>query len=78
MSISLYGESKSTSQAEVREFDAGATLVDQQVLGLEVSVKDTLLVQVDQRLEDLESERFNLFFRKRFTLCFKEFFEVVL
>lgn len=53
MCVRLNGESEGSSQTEVSQFDVLSCRVHQQVLRFQISVEDSVLVQVDQRLQDL-------------------------
>lgn len=61
MGIGLNRETKSAGKSEVRQLDVLATGIDQQILGLQISVENAMLVQVNQRLEDLVEESLSLF-----------------
>jgi hypothetical protein len=59
--IGLNRETKSAGKSEVCQLDVLATGIDQQILGLQISVENAVLVQVNQRLEDLVEKSLSLF-----------------
>ena len=61
MGVGLNGESESAGKTEVSELDVLAHRVDEQVLRLQVSVENAVLVQVNERLQDLVEEALCLF-----------------
>ena len=58
--VGLDWKAKRTSQAEVSQFDCGAGRINQEVLGLEVSVENAVRVEVDEGLQDLVEEALGL------------------
>ena len=60
MRVGFDGKAEGTCQTEVSELDHGALGVYQQVLGLEITVENSVLVQVDEGLQDLIEERLGL------------------
>lgn len=60
MRIALERQSERAGQAEVRDFDLGLALIDQEVGRLEVTVHDPALVAVQQALQHLPDDRASL------------------
>jgi len=65
MGVSFDWETESSGQAEVGKFDVLAGGVNKQILGLEVPVENSVLVQMDKRLQNLVKESLRLLSRKR-------------
>ena len=59
--IRFDGEAEGTCETKISELDHGALCVYQQVLGLEITVENSVLMQVDECLQDLIEERLGLF-----------------
>jgi hypothetical protein len=56
VSVGLYREAERSCQPEVRQLHFGASRIDQQILWLQISVEDSVLVAVDQSMQDLEGK----------------------
>lgn len=61
MSVSFDGETECSCEAKVSKLDLGACGVDQEILGLQISVENTMLMEVNESMEDLEQETLCLF-----------------
>lgn len=62
VSVGLDRETEGTRETEVSKFDHSAGRVDKQVLRLQVTVEDSVLMQVDQSEQDLVQEALCLLF----------------
>ena len=60
MSVRLDRQSEGPRQPEVSQFDVLARGVDQQILRLQVAVENSVLVQVNQGLQDLVQKALGL------------------
>ena len=60
VSVGLNGKAEGSGKTEVRKFDVLSLGVDEQILGLEVPMEDPVLVQVDERLQNLIQEQLRL------------------
>ena len=60
MSVGLNGKAEGSGKTEVRKFDVLSLGVDEQILGFEVPMEDPVLVQVDERLQNLIQEQLRL------------------
>ena len=60
MSISLDRKAECSCKTEICKFYEGSFCVDQQVLRLQISVENAVLVQVDEGLKDLVQETLRL------------------
>ena len=79
MRIRLDRQSKRPSQAEVRQLNVLPLRVDEQILRLQISVENSMLMQVNQRLQYLIEKQLGLLFGKRLiALLFHVLFQVVL
>lgn len=58
--VRLDGQPESTRESEVRQLNRLTVGVDQQVLRLQVSMEDSVLVEIDERLQDLVEEALGL------------------
>lgn len=58
--VSFDGEAKSAGKTEISQFDYRAAGIHKEVLGLEITMEDAVLVEVNQRLKDLVEERLGL------------------
>ena len=58
--VTLDGKTERSCQSEIRELDCQAIIADEQVLRLQISVEDSVGVQIDQRVQDLEEEALSL------------------
>lgn len=67
MGVGLDGESKSAGKTKVSQLDVLAHSVDEKVLGLEVAMEDSVLVEVDEGLENLVEEALGLLAREGLT-----------
>jgi len=63
--VGLDGEAEGAGQTKISELDLGACRVDEQILGLQVPVEDSVLMAVDEGVQDLEEEAHRLFFGQR-------------
>ena len=50
VSVSLYREAERSCQPKVRQLHFGASRIDKQILWLQISVENSVLVTVDQRM----------------------------
>ena len=77
--VRLNWQAERSGQSEVSQLDIHSLRVDEQVLWLQISVEDAVLVQVDQRLQDLIQEELGLLFRQRLVaLLLHVLFQIVL
>ena len=65
VSVGLNGKAEGSGKTEVRKFDVLSLGVDEQILGLEVPMEDPVLVQVDERLQNLVQEQLRLLLGQR-------------
>ena len=76
MCVSFTWQPKTSSQAEVCNFDLSFIFINQQVAWLQVSVHDSSLVAVKQSLEHLPDDRFDMVDFKCCSLLVKIFLHV--
>ena len=62
MSVRLDWKSKGSCETEISELADGTGAVNEQVLWLQVSVENSMLMKVDERLENLVQEALCLLF----------------
>jgi len=60
VSISLNGKTESAGESKISKLDVLSSGVNKQVLWLQVTMEDSVLVQVDERLKDLVQEALSL------------------
>ena len=65
MSVRLNWKTKGSGQTKISKLDVLAICVNQQVLRLQISVENSMLVQIDERLEDLVEEELGLLLGQR-------------
>ena len=63
MRVSLNGQAEGACKTEISELDLRAIGRDEEVLRLQISVENSVLVQVDESLEDLVQETLRLLLR---------------
>ena len=56
VSVGLYRETERPCQAKVSQLHFSASRIDQQILRLQISMEDPVLVAMDQGMEDLEGK----------------------
>ena len=78
MSIGLERKPKGSGQTEVSEFDDSSSRINEQVLGFQISVENSVCVQIDQRLEDLVEQTLNLMSGQSRALRLQILFQIVL
>lgn len=61
MSVGLNREAKSAGKSKVSQLNILTTRVDQQILWFQISVEDAVLMQMNQRLQNLVEESLSLF-----------------
>ena len=64
MGVGLNGQAEGPGETKVRKLDVLSLGVDEQILWFEVPVENPMLVQVDERLQDLIQEQLRLFLRQ--------------
>ena len=62
MSVRLDRQSESPGQTKISQLDVLPLGVHEQILWLQISVEDAVLVEVDERLQDLIQEELGLLF----------------
>ena len=65
MSVSLNWESKCTGQSKIGKFDGFAIAINEKILWFEVTMENTVLMQVDESLQNLVEETLCFVFWKR-------------
>ena len=65
MRVSFNWETKGSRQSEIRKFYVVTICVDEEILGLKIPVKDPMLMQMDECLQDLVKKSLGLLPRER-------------
>ena len=68
MGVRFDWKAESSSKTEICKLDLRACCVDEQILGLEISVEDAVLMEIDERLQNLVKETLSLLARESCSL----------
>jgi len=63
--IRLDGQAKGTRQTEISQLNVSALGIDQQVLWLQIPMENSVLMQVDKSLKNLEQKALGLLLGQR-------------